>query len=1004
MRFLRVFIAVLMLAVIASGVAITLALRNQKEIVAAVLAQINQRTGINIVPAAMQLSLRSHMTVILVQPTVFFNGKEVARLRDIRTVINYHALIFRNGLPLRALGLDNPQVRIPGRVTADVSASDLPRLNEAVVKTVAADLDALSGVVRRIEVNRATVVDEDNVHFVDHFDATVYRQRWRPGVHPWLLSFDAGWDGAPLQGLRVAGNAWLTSNPVGGQPISQGRIWFWGLALEHVAFGGLAPSGQLWGSVRAALSTNGDLSGATDFEVKQLVLQGARLSKPLALGDLSLHSAFAISVARAELSQVILKSGGSQLFAASLGVDQPYDPKRSASFHLGGLKVALADLKRRLVAVRGLPDWLTNLAESVDSGTWELAEAIFEPKNPVSNWTLKTLRDGLRAQATLTGLSFTAPPELKLPPVQDFNVQMSYAAGSLKLTQGSAEIGNSSLRTFSVTLDLGAKARKIAYDVNLQGVFDLAELYPAAADVLVRSEPVLARRIQSVDGRAPCTLSATGTIDGTSLPLPNDYAVAIDASGIDLTINGAPSKLALKSGQVTIKPGTLELAKLTIVAAALDGGYAMLNGIIEKAASLPRFHGFVVDLHQIRAEQWLPLVLNPSAIAATGPVGGTLTLDSDSQPGDKPQVNGMLTMGSGQIQFGFLRSPIDTMSATLTTDGKRLKVAIPAGQLEGQPVDLSLLVTDLAHPALEIDGTSARLDFEAMRFVRLPWSPKTKPYFFEVPVSGHIEAHEANFGKLTMSNVKADFTDDGGRWRVYNFVASSTGGHAELELSGRPQDDWMHMKGRIAAMDADELFLLLGQRPSPLLGRLSATADLWADTDVDFFRTLAGTASLRVEDGTLNRLTLLYRILSLINLKAWLTAQLPDPRVSGVPFKTLAADFKGRDGDFYTDYLRLDGAVMDIVARGHVRLHDATLNMSVSLVPFSTVNWLVNKIPLVGGNLASASSGLLAAYFHVYGPFANPAVVPMPITSVAEFVAKTLSLPINTIAPNTIKP
>ncbi len=78
MRFLRVLVAVLMLAIIASGVAITLALRNQKEIVAAVLAQINQRTGINIVPAGMQLSLRSHMTVFLERPTVFFNGKEVA--------------------------------------------------------------------------------------------------------------------------------------------------------------------------------------------------------------------------------------------------------------------------------------------------------------------------------------------------------------------------------------------------------------------------------------------------------------------------------------------------------------------------------------------------------------------------------------------------------------------------------------------------------------------------------------------------------------------------------------------------------------------------------------------------------------------------------------------------------------------------------------------------------------------------------------------------------------
>src|SRR5260370_38741 len=273
---------------------------------------------------------------------------------------------------------------------------------------------------------------------------------------------------------------------------------------------------------------------------------------------------------------------------------------------------------------------------------------------------------------------------------------MSYAAGSLKLMQGSAEVGNSSLRALSAPLNLGGQARKIAYDVNLEGVIDLAELYPAAAGVLARSHPALVRRIESVDGRAPCTLSATGTIDGTSLRPPNDYVVAIDASGIDLAINGAPRKLAPKSGQVTIKPDRIELAKLTIAAAVPDGGYAMLNGIIEPAASLPRFHGFVVDLHQIRAEQWLPLVVDPSAIAATGSVGGTLTLDSDSQPGDKPQVNGMLTMGSGQIQFGFLRSPIDTMSATLTTDGKRLKVAIPAEQNEGQSVSM---VPVVSHPS-----------------------------------------------------------------------------------------------------------------------------------------------------------------------------------------------------------------------------------------------------------------------------------------------------------------
>ncbi|MGH7933890.1 MAG: AsmA-like C-terminal domain-containing protein, partial [Candidatus Binataceae bacterium] len=200
-------------------------------------------------------------------------------------------------------------------------------------------------------------------------------------------------------------------------------------------------------------------------------------------------------------------------------------------------------------------------------------------------------------------------------------------------------------------------------------------------------------------------------------------------------------------------------------------------------------------------------------------------------------------------------------------------------------------------------------------------------------------------------------------------------------------------------------FMLSGKRKSsPLLGRLFAAADLWADTGTDFFNTLAGTASVDVRDGTLDKFTLLTRILSLIDLKNWLTAKLPDPTVVGIPFKALTASFKGQRGDFYTDNLRLDGPVMDITARGDIKFGDGTMDMRIALIPFNTVNWLVNKIPIIGENLASGSSGLLAAYFQVKGPVANPSVTPKPITSVAEFVAKTLSLPINIIAPDTIKP
>jgi uncharacterized protein YhdP len=134
-----------------------------------------------------------------------------------------------------------------------------------------------------------------------------------------------------------------------------------------------------------------------------------------------------------------------------------------------------------------------------------------------------------------------------------------------------------------------------------------------------------------------------------------------------------------------------------------------------------------------------------------------------------------------------------------------------------------------------------------------------------------------------------------------------------------------------------------------------------------------------------------------------LTVQFPDPRKSGVPFKSLAADFRGAKGDFYTENLRLNGPVMDIVARGNIDFGNNTMNMEINMLALQTVNWLLNNIPIIGKNLGGATKQLVGAYFQVKGPIENPSIRPKPLTSVAEFVLRTLTLPINLIAPDTIE-
>jgi hypothetical protein len=77
--------------------------------------------------------------------------------------------------------------------------------------------------------------------------------------------------------------------------------------------------------------------------------------------------------------------------------------------------------------------------------------------------------------------------------------------------------------------------------------------------------------------------------------------------------------------------------------------------------------------------------------------------------------------------------------------------------------------------------------------------------------------------------------------------------------------------------------------------------------------------------------------------------------------------------------------------------------MQVGMFPFDTVDWVLNHIPLIGTRIGEGTGKLVAAYFHVSGPLNNPSIVPQPITSVAQFIKKTLGMPINIIRPNTIK-
>ena len=88
-------------------------------------------------------------------------------------------------------------------------------------------------------------------------------------------------------------------------------------------------------------------------------------------------------------------------------------------------------------------------------------------------------------------------------------------------------------------------------------------------------------------------------------------------------------------------------------------------------------------------------------IAARGPLGGKLTIVREPSRSHGIRANGLLTMGAGEVQLGFLRAPIVAQSATLSFDGRGLLLAIIGAKLQGAPLT-SAGVADLDKPVLRI--------------------------------------------------------------------------------------------------------------------------------------------------------------------------------------------------------------------------------------------------------------------------------------------------------------
>ena len=703
------------------------------------------------------------------------------------------------------------------------------------------------------------------------------------------------------------------------------------------------------------------------------------------------------------LDKAELRDPKQTLASASGAISEPFGGNPGITAHLSDVAIDVAALKPRVEQIRDRPAYVTTILGYLSSGRLLLSDA-----TATTTFTalqvdfIEALRRDLAFDASIRNGAFSLPEDWKIPTARELSTQLHYSKATLTATQGTASVGSSTLSDISARADFSHGFNRVPYDFSFRSDADTGELFRAAqtlADSLQlngRDQVVKARGRLNVDAKA------SGVFTYERFEPPSDYEVTVEANRFQFEVKDTPGPVELRRGVIVAVPRSVRIDRLDI---ATTGGDGFVDGDFKIDGGKMTVHQLTVEMHQMPAGLWLPLVVPPDNIKLEGGVGGKIVVKSDPLDPKLFLIDGKLVVGQGKLSFAFLRAPIEFQAATFNFQRRSMVLALPAASLEGGAMNFKLSVADLAQPTLRIDVISQLMDFTVMKFVRLPWIPPGPPPNFPIPVVGHIEVRRGNLAKLQFSDVKADFyrhTDSA--WSLYNFSGVTLKGNFAINIIGRAKDDWIQMKGAIAGLDLAALFLLAedSSRP-PMRGKLTIDADLWANTGDDFFATIDGTANVVVGKGRIERLTLLSRMLELIDLRNWLTANIPNPTKSGLPFDTAGGHFSGTEGVFFTDDFVLHGPVMTITAQGSVRMATGDLSMEMAAFPLMTVSWLADKIPIIGGNVASGTSTLLAAYFSVSGPLADPAVRLKPITSVTELVKKMIFLPINLIRPDTVK-
>jgi len=367
-------------------------------------------------------------------------------------------------------------------------------------------------------------------------------------------------------------------------------------------------------------------------------------------------------------------------------------------------------------------------------------------------------------------------------------------------------------------------------------------------------------------------------------------------------------------------------------------------------------------------------------------------------------------------------APLAIRHISLSAEGRKVRVASSDLLWDNVPLSLTgtaefggeTVVADLDVSAGDIDAErllrSIQRDRSGEPEAGAPAMAKpredgtaTSPGSPRFPVRGvlRLRADSISRGRLTWRPVRAeaDLREDRLLFTLSeaNLCGVSTLGTLTLDSAGPAIELAVSAKGE----EIDATMTCLSGKTVSLTGTYGMSVRVAGKGTGDaLVRSLRGPAELTVKDGRINKMTVLSRIFSYLNVTELLRGKVPDLGKTGFPYRTLAIRGEIGDGKFLLGEATIDAPSMGIAATGEVDILRREGDLKVLVSPFGTVDAVVRKIPVLGYILGGTLVSIPVA---VRGDFDDLKVTPLEPAAVGKgllgIVERTFKAPAHIISP-----